>query len=79
MNSICLGMVADFDERAGDYPAAITTLEAAIATNEALLGGFTGRSMPASAGCCSTTASWSEPRPSTSGPSTRPAACGTPW
>ena len=35
-------MVADFDERAGDYPAAITTLEAAIATNEALLGGFTG-------------------------------------
>jgi predicted ATPase/DNA-binding SARP family transcriptional activator len=42
MNSICLGMVADFDERAGDYPAAITTLEAAIATNEALLGGFTG-------------------------------------
>ena len=42
MSSICLGMVADFDERAGDYPAAITTLEAAIATNESLLGGFTG-------------------------------------
>ncbi len=42
MNSMCLGMVADFDERAGDFPAAITTLEAAIATNEALLGGFTG-------------------------------------
>ena len=42
MNSICLGMVADFDERAGDYPAAIATLEAAIATNESLLGGFTG-------------------------------------
>ena len=39
---MCLGMVADFDERAGDYPAAITTLEAAIATNESLLGGFTG-------------------------------------
>ena len=39
---MCLGMVADFDERAGDYPAAIRTLEAAIATNEALLGGFTG-------------------------------------
>ena len=35
-------MVADFDERAGDYAAAITTLEAAIATNESLLGGFTG-------------------------------------
>ncbi len=42
MKSVCLGMVADFDERAGDYPAAIRTLEAAIATNESLLGGFTG-------------------------------------
>jgi tetratricopeptide (TPR) repeat protein len=42
MNSMCLGMVADFDERAGDYPAAIKTLEAAIATNQSLLGGFTG-------------------------------------
>lgn len=42
MNSICLGMVADFDERAGDYPTAIRTLEAAIETNESLLGGFTG-------------------------------------
>jgi predicted ATPase/DNA-binding SARP family transcriptional activator len=42
MNSMCLGMVADFDERAGDYPAAVATLEAAIATNESLLGGFTG-------------------------------------
>jgi tetratricopeptide (TPR) repeat protein len=42
MNSMCLGMVADFDERAGDYPAAIRRLEAAIETNESLLGGFTG-------------------------------------
>jgi predicted ATPase/DNA-binding SARP family transcriptional activator len=42
MNSMCLGMVADFDERAGDFPAAIDALEAAIATNEELLGGFTG-------------------------------------
>jgi predicted ATPase/DNA-binding SARP family transcriptional activator len=42
MSSMCLGMVADFDERAGDYSAAITTLEAAIETNESLLGGFTG-------------------------------------
>jgi tetratricopeptide (TPR) repeat protein len=42
MNSMCLGMVADFDERAGDFPAAINALEAAIATNEELLGGFTG-------------------------------------
>jgi tetratricopeptide (TPR) repeat protein len=42
MNSMCLGMVADFDERAGDYPAAIARLEAAIETNETLLGGFTG-------------------------------------
>jgi predicted ATPase/DNA-binding SARP family transcriptional activator len=42
MSSMCLAMVADFDERAGDLPAAITTLEKAIETNEALLGGFTG-------------------------------------
>ena len=42
MNSMCLGMVADFDERARDYPAAIRSLEAAIETNQALLGGFTG-------------------------------------
>ncbi len=42
MNSMCLGMVADFDEHAGDYPAAIRRLEAAIETNESLLGGFTG-------------------------------------
>jgi predicted ATPase/DNA-binding SARP family transcriptional activator len=42
MNSMCLGVVADFDERAGDYPAAIARLEAAIETNESLLGGFTG-------------------------------------
>ena len=42
MVSMCLGMVADFDERAGDFPAAIATLEAAIETNEALIGGFTG-------------------------------------
>ena len=42
MNSMCLGMVADFDERAGDYPAAIKALEAAIDTNQTLLGGFTG-------------------------------------
>ena len=42
MNSICLGMVADFDERAGDYPAAIQALEVAIETNQTLLGGFTG-------------------------------------
>jgi predicted ATPase/DNA-binding SARP family transcriptional activator len=42
MNSMCLGMIADFDERAGDYPAAIKALEAAIETNQTLLGGFTG-------------------------------------
>jgi len=42
MNSMCLGMVADFDERAGDYSAAIKALEAAIETNQTLLGGFTG-------------------------------------
>jgi tetratricopeptide (TPR) repeat protein len=42
MSSICLGMVADFDERAGDFPAAIKALEDAIETNAALLGGYTG-------------------------------------
>jgi len=42
MSSMCLGIVADFDERAGDYPAAIATLEAAIETNATLIGGFTG-------------------------------------
>ena len=42
MSSICLGMVADFDERAGDFPAAIKALEHAIETNATLLGGYTG-------------------------------------
>ena len=42
MNSMCLGMIADFDERAGDFPGAIKALEAAIETNQTLLGGFTG-------------------------------------
>lgn len=43
MLSMSLGMVADFDERSGDYPAAIRVLEEAIATNDALgLRGFTG-------------------------------------
>ena len=36
------------------------------------------RCWPASAGCCSTTASWRGPRRSTSGRSSRPAGCGTP-
>ena len=43
MYSMCLGIVADFDERAGDYDAAIADLEAAVETDDALgLGGFTG-------------------------------------
>ena len=43
MYSMCLGIVADFDERAGNYAAAIEQLEAAVTTNDALgLGGFTG-------------------------------------
>jgi predicted ATPase/DNA-binding SARP family transcriptional activator/tetratricopeptide (TPR) repeat protein len=43
MYSIALGMVADFDERAGNYRAAIDELEAAIQTNSDLgLRGFTG-------------------------------------
>ena len=76
MNSMCLGMVADFDERAGDYPAAITTLEAAIATNEALLGGFTG-SLQARLGwvLLHDGQTGSAPRRPTSGRSTRRAAC----
>ena len=43
MRSICLGVVADFDERAGDHVAAIAALEEAVATNDALgLHGFMG-------------------------------------
>jgi predicted ATPase/DNA-binding SARP family transcriptional activator len=43
MRSICLGMVADFDERSGDYAAAIGALSEAVDTNDALgLRGFTG-------------------------------------
>jgi tetratricopeptide (TPR) repeat protein len=43
MYSIALGMVADFDERAGNYGAAIDALEAAIQTNTDLgLRGLTG-------------------------------------
>jgi predicted ATPase/DNA-binding SARP family transcriptional activator len=43
MSSMCLGMVADFDERAGDHRAAIEALEEAVDTNDALgLHGFMG-------------------------------------
>lgn len=43
MRSMCLGMVADFDERNGDFRAAITGLESAIEINDALgLRGFMG-------------------------------------
>ena len=43
MRSMCVGMVADFDERNGDYGAAIEGLEEAIQTNDALgLRGFMG-------------------------------------
>ena len=65
MNSMCLGMVADFDERAGDFPAAIEALDAAIETNDELLGGFTGALLARSDGCCSNTASWRARRSST--------------
>ncbi|MFL6205964.1 MAG: BTAD domain-containing putative transcriptional regulator [Acidimicrobiales bacterium] len=41
--SISLGMVADFDEHAGDYASAITVLDAAIAMNDELgTRGFVG-------------------------------------
>ncbi|MCU1502420.1 MAG: ATPase-like protein [Ilumatobacteraceae bacterium] len=43
MRSMCLGMVADFDERSGNYRAAIDHLEEAVETNDSLgLRGFTG-------------------------------------
>ena len=43
MRTICLGVVADFDERSGDYGAAIRALEEAVETNDVLgLDGFMG-------------------------------------
>jgi predicted ATPase/DNA-binding SARP family transcriptional activator len=43
MLSMTLDVVADFDERAGDYAAAVRALDQAIATNDACgLRGFTG-------------------------------------
>ncbi len=43
MRAMCLGMVADFDERAGDHRAAIKALEEAVDINDALgLRGFMG-------------------------------------
>ena len=43
MRSMCLGIVADFDERAGDHRAAIARLEEAVEINDALgLRGFIG-------------------------------------
>jgi tetratricopeptide (TPR) repeat protein len=43
MRSMSLGVVADFDERAGNYDLAITALEEAVETNDALgLHGFMG-------------------------------------
>jgi tetratricopeptide (TPR) repeat protein len=43
MRTICLGIIADFEERSGDFGAAIASLEAAIEINDALgLRGFNG-------------------------------------
>ena len=43
MRAMTIGIVADFDERRGDYQAAIDCLDEAIATNESLgLRGFNG-------------------------------------
>jgi tetratricopeptide (TPR) repeat protein len=43
MRAICLGMVAEFDERAGDWPATIDALGEAVETSEALgLRGYVG-------------------------------------
>ncbi|MEY2400781.1 MAG: hypothetical protein QOJ08_892, partial [Ilumatobacteraceae bacterium] len=43
MRAMCLGMVADFEERRGSYQDAINNLDEAVATNDALgLRGFNG-------------------------------------
>jgi predicted ATPase/DNA-binding SARP family transcriptional activator/tetratricopeptide (TPR) repeat protein len=43
MRTMCLGVVADFEERAGNFGAAIEELEEAVATNDVLgLHGFMG-------------------------------------
>ena len=43
MRSMCLGMIADFDERSGNRAAAIASLEDAIEINDTLgLRGFNG-------------------------------------
>jgi tetratricopeptide (TPR) repeat protein len=43
MRAMCLGMVAEFDERAGDWPATIAALEEAVEISDALgLRGFMG-------------------------------------
>ena len=43
MLAMCLGMVADFDERAGDHEAAIAAFDQAIELNATLgLRGFNG-------------------------------------
>ena len=53
----CLGMVADFDERAGDYPAAITRARGRHRDQRRRCSAASpGRCWPASAGCCSTRA-----------------------
>jgi ATP/maltotriose-dependent transcriptional regulator MalT len=43
MLAMCQGIIADYDERAGDYDAAIDNLDQAVATNDTLgLRGFNG-------------------------------------
>ncbi len=80
MNSMCLGMVADFDERAGDYPAAIKALEAAIERPTRRCWAVSpARSCRGSVGCCWKTARRRAPRPSTARRSPRDAAFNTPW
>ena len=70
MSSMCLGMVADFDERAGDYAAAIATLEAAIETNDVAARRLHRIAPgPPRLGAAPRRPARREPRPSTSAPS----------
>ena len=88
MHSMCLGMVADFDERAGDYAAAIRTPRGGDRDQRvARLGGFTGfPPRPPRMGAAPRRATSSAPRRRTSGRSSGARRlqdtcrfCSSPW